>query len=58
MTDKTRIFLIEIGQNVIVKENEGHGKDGKPKQERLSNFRSPATACKYLIEKFGLTVES
>lgn len=57
MTDKTKVYLIETGMNVIIKEKEGTAKNGDPKQMRVSKFRDPAYAVKYLQEKFGIIVK-
>jgi hypothetical protein len=56
MTDKTKIILVERGQNVIIKEKEGLNKRGEPKQTRISNFKKPENALLYLKQKFGLTL--
>lgn len=53
-TDKTNIIVIESGMNVIIKEKEGQDKSGKPKQTRISNFKTPSNAMNYLQQKFGL----
>jgi len=55
LSDKTTICLVEPSQNVVlVKEKEGIKKNGDPKQVRVSKFRSPFSAAKYLQEKFGI----
>jgi hypothetical protein len=57
MTDKTSIIVIETGMDVLIKENEGIDKNGKPKQTRISNFKNPVNAMTYLQQKFGLVAK-
>jgi hypothetical protein len=58
MTDKTQILVIERDMDVIIKENEGQNKKGKPKQTRISTFGKPENAMRYLRQKFGIGVKS
>lgn len=55
MTDITNFYIIEPGRNVIVKEKEGRAKNGDPKQQRISKFKTPFNAVTYLREKFGIS---
>ena len=56
MTDKTKIYVVESGANVIIKEKEGVAKNGDPKVVRVSTFREPVHAVRYLKEKYGISV--
>lgn len=57
MTDKTQIYIIEHGADIIVKEKEGQNKMGIPKQQRISKFHKPENAIRYLKQKFGIIIE-
>ena len=52
----TKIYIIEHESNVIIKEKEGTAKNGDPKQTRVSTFKTPANAVRYLKEKYSIAV--
>jgi hypothetical protein len=49
-----RIFVIEQGKMIVIREAEGTSKDGKNKMQTITKFKEPIKAAEYLKQKYGI----